>query len=455
MLTIRRIVLFPLLVLACTRAPEEAILARTGGRIITRAEFVERAEFSPEVQFQGPESARAGYLLSRLIDEKLAAQSAEKAGLDTTATLQGLTGFIEEMAMARELFRVEVREKVTLDPAEIGLAVQQQAQVRKVGYLVFEDESLARHHQQRLAAGESFNGALRALYGAAADTTANRRLIRWGENEPVIEEAAWALAPGQTSGIIEVDGALMVMRLEEVTASPALTETDLEQRTRRARTIMRSRREAVESDRFIAAFALEKRLQFNRQLVGQAAKVLAGLEESRHDASGTLPAERPAAVEIVHGAQEALAAELATPLATWNGGGITLGELLERWQGVNFSSGQSTPPARRRTIVHSFSLIVRDAMLAQEARRRGLDKSAAVRSEVRIWRDYYLALAWQEEMSRQGSSAAAALGELRRENPVQVDSVMMRGIELSPVPLLALRPGQYNARVAPPWIVFD
>jgi len=32
---------------------------------------------------------------------------------------------------------------------------------------------------------------------------------------------------------------------------------------------------------------------------------------------------------------------------------------------------------------------------------------------------------------------------------------MMRGIELSPVPLLALRPGQYNARVAPPWIVFD
>jgi len=78
-----------------------------------------------------------------------------------------------------------------------------------------------------------------------------------------------------------------------------------------------------------------------------------------------------------------------------------------------------------------------------------------VRSEVRIWRDYYLALAWQEEMSRQGSSAAAALGQLRRENPVQVDSVMMRGIELSPVPLLALRPGQYNARVAPPWIVFD
>jgi len=453
--TLRQVILLPLLVLACARTPEEPVLARAGGRVITRAEFIERAEFSPALQFQGVESARPGYLLGLLIDEKLAAQAAETAGTDTTALLRQLTGYIEEMAMARELFRAEVRDKVTLDPAEIDRAVQRQAQIRTVDYLVFADEALARHYQQRLAAGEGFSAALRALYGAAADTAANRRLIRWGENEPVIEEAAWALEPGQTSGVIEVNGAFMVMRLEEITSAPALTESAVAERSRRARTVLRNRREAAESDRFIASFALARNLQFNRGLVERAAGVLADLEAPGDEGGSSLPPERQVAGEVIAGARQALATELATPLATWSGGAIILGQLLERWQGINPAIDQVTARARRRAVVRSFSLIIRDAMLAQEARRRGLDNSAAVRAEVRVWRDHYLALAWLEERTRHGRSAAAALQQLRRGSAVEADSVMLRGIELSAIPLLALRPGQYNAQVVPPWITFE
>lgn len=453
----RRSVLLPLFALACARAPEEAILARAGGRTITRAEFVERAEFSPEAQFRGPVSARAGYLLGLLIDEKLAAQAAEETGLDTTAMQRRLAGFIEEMAMARELFRIEVRDKVTLDSAGIDLAVKRQAQLRRVGYLVFEDENLARHYQQQLAAGESFNGVLRTLYGAAADTAANRRLIRWGENEPVIEEAAWALAPGQTSGIIEINGAFMVMRLEEITSAPAMTESAVEQQRHRARTVLRNRREAAESDRFIAAFALAKKLQFNRGLVERAAGVLTDLEASGDEDGSSMPPERPAAAEVIVGARQALAAELEIPLATWSGGAITLSQLLARWQGINPAIDGTSPLSRRRAIVRSFSVIVRDAMLAAEARQRGLDQSIAVRAEVRIWRDHYLAVAWQEEMAISGKPAfdRVELEKMLKHGPVQVDSVMLRGIELSPIPLIALRPGQYNARVTPPWITFE
>ena len=375
--------------------------------------------------------------------------------MDTTALLRQLTRYIEEMAMARELYRVEVRDRVTLDPAEIDRAVQRQAQIRKVGYLVFEDESLAHRYQQRLAAGERFSAALRALYGTAADTAANRRLIRWGENEPVIEETAWALEPGQTSGVIEVNGAFMVMRLEEITSSPALTESAVAERSRRARTVLRNRREAAESDRFIASFALEKKLQFNRGLVERAAGVLASQAVPAQGNGQSLPVERLAATEVIAGARQALAAEFATPLATWSGGSITLGQLLERWQGINPAIGQVTARARLRAIVRSFSLIVRDAMLAEEARRRGLDNSAAVRGEVRVWQDHYLALAWLEERNRQGQAAAAVLQQLRQGSTIQADSAMLRGIELSSIPLLALRPGQYNAQVVPPWIIVE
>lgn len=451
---LRSFYIFPLFYLACREAPEEPILAQVGDRVITRAEFVQRAEFSPETGFHGSDSERAGYLLNLLVTEKLAAQAAVGAGLDTSAAVCRLTDFIEDMAMARELFRVQIREKVILDQADVDRAVARQAQTRQVAYLVFDEEALAGHFQQQLAAGLSFNAALRELYGADADTGANRRTIKWGENEPAIEDAAYALQPGQTSGIIAVDGAFMVMRLEEISTNPMTTESTAGQREDLARRFLRSRKEAAASDRFVGDFARGKNLQFNRQLVQLAARLLADQEApGRSDIQQSLPPASPVTAEVIAGARQALAAQLGAPLASWTDGQITLGQVLEKWQAYNFSIDQTNPEARRRAIVRSFSLLVRDAMLAQEAKRLGLDKAQTVREEVGVWRDYYLATAWEQSQEREGgwSSCRLLLQQLLKQYPVKIDSAVLRGIELNSIPLIAIRPGQYNGRVTPPW----
>ncbi|HOC23691.1 MAG TPA: hypothetical protein PKJ13_00190 [bacterium] len=455
---IHRAILLSMFILMCAKAPDERILARAGGRIITGEEFVQRAEFSPEVRFRGPESARAGYLLDLLIDEKMAAQAAEEAGLDTATAVRQLTGFIKEMAAARELYRREVREQVRIDEAEIDRAVEYQAQTRRIGYLVFDDPALAEAYRQRLAEGTAFNAALQSLYGSAADTALNRREIRWGFNEAAIEEAAYALQPGQVSPVIRVEGACMVMVLEEITSHPVTTESEKARQRQLARRILHGRKEAAISDRFVAVLAAEKKLEFNKNLVRRVTEFLARASgNSQKDPGRSLPEDGPLAAESIADARRLLAGELEAPLVTWSDGTLSLRQMLEKWQQYNFSVDQADEAACRRAIVRGFSLIARDALLAGEAARRGCAGAAGVQKEVRMWRDHYLGLALQEQ--RENAVAGQfdwqpLLKEWRSRYPVQVDSMLLETIELNPAPMLALRPGQYNGRVAPPWIHF-
>lgn len=448
-------VLLPLLLLACARESREPILARAGEKIITRAEFLQRAEFSPESRFRGSEAVRSGYLLDLLIDEKLAALEAGRAGLDSSAAVRRLTGFIEEMALARELYRKEVQRQVVLDSAQVERAAARQSESRRVAYIVFEDAALARRCQQQLEGGMAFGALLQEIYGAAADTSANRRIIRWGENEPVIEEAAWALLPGRTA-LVEVAGAFMVMLLEEVSRETVISETAAAGRLNLARRLLRSRQEGEISDRFVAALAHEQNLRFDKALVQEAAELLSRPATAPAAEDQNLPAERPLQPEILADARRLLADRLNQPVVSWRDGRLTLGEVLEKWQGYNFSVDQRTPRSRQRTVVRSISLLARDVMLAQAARQQGLADSQPVREEVRIWRDHYLALALQQQRESAGSGLSADWRhQLRQRYPVQVDTVMLRGIEISPLPFMALRTGQYNARVAPPWLYFQ
>ena len=449
-----------LLFLACNRTEPESVLARVGERMITVDEFMLRAELSPEVNFRGPDSARAAGLLDLLISEKLAALAAEDAGMDTLAAIRQLGGFIEDMALARELYRREVQSKVTVKAEELDRAVGYQAQTRIIAYLVFNDELSARRYQERLAAGCSFNQALRDLYGAAADTMANRREIKWGENVSAIEESAFVLNPGQVSPVLAVEGAFMVMVLEEIQRDLVVTEAEQARRRHLARRILRARQEATVSDHYIAALAKEKNLQFNKPLLQKTADFMAEHSmAAQPDDRPFMPGGRPLEVEALQAARLALQSHLETPLVSWRDGHITLRQMLEKWRGYNLAVDQSSAAARRRSIVRGFSLVARDVLLAGEGRRRGYDKLPPVRNDVIMWRDYYLCSALQghllEKNAAPNFSWQPHLLQWRARYPVHVDTNRLQRTELTQVPVLALRIGQYNALVVPPWTNFQ
>lgn len=456
----KRYLLLILFFLACNRTGPESVLARVGTKTITREEFLQRAEWSPALNYKGPDSARADYLLNLLINEKLAALAAAEAGLDTSAAIRQLTGFIEDLALARELYRREVQRNVQLDEEEMERAVRHQAQTRTIAYLVFDDEKLARRYQERLTAGLSFNAALRDLYGMAADTMANRREIKWGFNESAIEDVVYTLKPGDVSPVVAVEGAFMVMILEEVRREPVVPEAEQARWRHLARRILRGRKEAVISDQFVAALALEKKLQFNKPLLQTAADFMAQQSQGKKANDTKIdPGGHPLDAEVFQASHHSLRSQMDAPLVSWSDGQVTLRQMLEKWQGCNFNVDQTSAASCRRSIVRGFSLLARDALLASESRKRGYDKLPGVRNDAAMWQDYYLCAALQRQLTKknveQTFSWQPYLQQWRARYRVQVDSIQLQRTEHIPVPVLALRIGQYNALVAPPWTDFQ
>jgi hypothetical protein len=80
-----------------------------------------------------------------------------------------------------------------------------------------------------------------------------------------------------------------------------------------------------------------------------------------------------------------------------------------------------------------------------------------VREDSRIWKEHYLSIALQQKLLRDHGEKidwGIYLQGWQADYPVAVDSVLLRETTLTSIPFLALRKGQYNGLVAPPWIYF-
>lgn len=449
-----KLLLFGLWALSCTPQHQEPVLARVGTKIITQSEFRQRAEFSPEQRYQGVRSGRAAYLLDLLIDEKLTASAAETAGLDTSSSIRHLSQFIEDLALARELYRREIQEPTLLDEKEINRAVQYAAQTRIVGYLVFHEERQARRIQQQLATGYDFNKALRAIYGPGADTTLNLREFKWGENDEVLENTVFNLLVGEVAPVIPAEGAYLVMVLRNIRNNLIVTESEIAQRRRFCERTLRLRKEAARSDQFMAALFKEKKIQFNKPLLQTLIDYISAKSVSVTDEKPAIQ-ERPLPLKILDDATNQLQSDLETPLVMYTKGSLTLRQILGKWRYYNPTVEQGDLNRQRRSIARAISLMVRDVLLAEEGSRRGYGKCDRVSEDVRIWQDYYLCTALLQQMQSNANFYLQPwLKKWRNTYTVHVDSVLLQKTELTDIPVLALRIGQYHAMVAPPWTHF-
>lgn len=439
------------------RNQEQKILARVGDRTISQADFVLRAEQSPEISFHEPAEKRQEYLLDLLINEKLAALAAEKMGLDKSTEVQQLSSFIEDMALSRELYRREVQSKVKVSTTDLEQATKRQAETRIVEYLSFHDRTVAQLYQCHLRAGMPLGNALRELYGQAADTTSSRRMVKWGENDAALEDAVYRLQPGQVSPVVPVAGGFIVMKLLDIQYDALPTETDNAQRKTRGQRILTARREAEISVRFVAEFMQNQQVHFNELLAKELAAAFTEQAISYHNNDQTIKPERPLDQQGWISARNALRRRLAETFVSFAGGQFSLSEILEKWQRFDLPVNHRDANACRRSIAHNISFIVRDTLLAREARRRGYANLPGVLKDVQMWRDYYLyaALEAQRKPTSAEFSWQEYLAELKSTYSVQIDSVLLRQTHVTDIPVIAVRPGQYSALVAPPWPSFN
>ncbi len=456
---IKNILLFPgapaiflvlLLPAACHKTNnDQEILCTVGNKTITINDFIMRVETSPEIYMNNSTSPRE--MLNFLIDETILAGEAINAGLDKSPLMDRLVGFIQDMALSRALYQRQVRAAVQIDSSAIDNALKQCVETRHIAYIHLPDIKTADTVQQRLATGETFTTIYRELFKTEADSLAFLKEIRWGEQPVPLEQAVFSLHIGEVSPVITLPSGYLVIKLEKIVKQPVISHTEYMQKKVMVRKILQARQEEQVSGKYVHDFMTSQQVHFNNNLVHVAIdRITEQLFKSQQ--------ERPLASSVGL-VSDSLFMQTETALSTWLGepvvafrnGSMTLEELLLKWRQTRLPVNLSSTAACKKSLAGNFSVLVRDALLVREARRLGYAKLPEVKNDYSIWRNHYLCELMTEELDKNGITVNAFIEQTKNKYPITINHKILANIELTNIPVLAVRPGQYHSRLTPPW----
>ncbi len=379
---------------SCSEDPsrEPAPLARVGNRVIDWR-MLQRS-FHLEPHWHRGISYRVAYFtqLDYLIEQKLFAQQAEALGLDAEEPVAGILQANREKEMIKELYRQEVASRVTITEEEYRAAYQRAKKKVKLEFVYTPDSSRA-----ALYAGKLLTTPMEQLpLYSPADQKGTTPLFSFGDMAPEVEAVAFDMEPGEVRGPIRVKGRFMVIKLIDGEVDKFLSETDFAQQKSKIHKVLFERRARRISREYLHRVLRNKGVHINppvfRALQEQFSRVM-------HNKTSDTPFPIYLNDQELDRARTQLEDLRDAVLVTFKGGEFTVGDFLRHlWYTPSSVRPQvNLAPQLKKAI----AVMVRNYYLAQEAYRRGLDRSPRVAYEVqaendRVLAEYYLKKVRQE-----------------------------------------------------------
>ncbi|GKX35550.1 MAG: peptidylprolyl isomerase [Rhizobiaceae bacterium MnEN-MB40S] len=187
-------------VAAGAQEPQDRVIATVGGEPVYESELV-FAEGDLDPQFARlPEQQRRAAALSALIDIKVMADQAEKAGLAEGDAFERRMQFLRDRTLHNEFFRKEVIEGLSEADVraryEKEIAAQPGEQEVKARHILVDSEEQAKAIIAELEAGADFEAlAKEKSTGPSGPQGGDLGYFTRGRMVPEFEEAAFALEP--------------------------------------------------------------------------------------------------------------------------------------------------------------------------------------------------------------------------------------------------------------------
>ena len=441
----------------CTREEHEEkdIIASVGDRSITTTDFVRRVELSPLPSWIDISTSKGKQdALDLLIAEKLFANVADSLGLDADPIFQKKIESIEASSVGRELYRDVVRKEVEVGEDEITDAVMKMGQTLVVHFVQARELDVAQTWKQRLDGGLSFDELLEDITGDSPSPEDNRIEFSWGKTEPQIEEVAYQMHVGDVSPVIPVSNGYIILELENRIQELLPTAAHSAARRSTAGKIIRRRKEAVRSGQFVEEFMRDKNVVLKRIpfsiLISELEEWVEFDEENRNQPRIKFFIHRE--VNLV---EDRLNEHLDDILVEFTGGGWTIRDFLEKLWLNEIPLSRETRRHFRRGLQESIRILVRDALLAKEGYRRGLDLRTSVKYDVGIWKDYFLSVLYSNQLKKENADIGERFRMLREKYGIIVNEEQLERIELTTIPMVAVWTDLQRQLVVPLWPLLE
>lgn len=318
--------------------------------------------------------------LAQRVDASLLADEAARRDYGADSAFQVLMERTRRQAIGGRFFETAFLETLPpLDDAEVRRAFVRSKQHVVARHLFYRDQAEAEAAHARLLAGSDFlEEAVRCYDLPAVDSSAGMLgPIRYFQVDDAFAEAAFALDVGEISAPVRSRYGYHIIRAEEKTSTPIVTESEYQYRKEglASQAALRTRR--LEGDRFVRAFMEGLDVQVDAPAVRSLAQAVRRLENR----AASAPVELDVEPETARPDLRALRRELTpdTPLATYLFEGetvvFTAGDYYFWLPELPFSEASARTAA-------SVGRALRNDALFRAGLERGLDSDPAVADEM-------------------------------------------------------------------------
>ena len=385
--------LFILSFISCGKSvPDSPIIATVNGEPITVDDFYEEARNVPARRVLNVGAAVKHYkdprdILNMIIELEIVVAEARNRGLDKTEEFKKLRKSQLDEETMWQLYEEKVYSATAISEIELRNEYLRQNQKIKIRHLFSKNKNEILGIQNRLKSGEGFDSIAKELFRDPVLSSNGGDLgwLEWGEWDASFEEAAWELAPGETSEPVRTRFGWHLIKMDDRQQNIFITEDGFREKysslqkdvhRRKAKKLsddyvnelMSSKTPIIDKDSFVAI------ADYMGEVMSRRGKVITENEGSFSD-----PELRNITIDFTE--------RLDDRLVSWNNGNFTIGHFMEYLNGLS-------PKKRKITGAQSLNRKmwkwIRDRLLTEEAYRLGLDKSDRVKKEVTFWEDNYL-----------------------------------------------------------------
>lgn len=395
-----------LVLFACSKEKRSTveILAQIGDKVITKDEFIQRAEYTIRPAYcRGDNYIHRKIVLNSLIAEKLMSlEAGDSNSLTQNEQFQLYLQGRKEQSMRQWLFYNDFYHKIKPDSSKIKKIYKLSNRTYKLAYYAIKDTAVVPIVRRKLQSGKSFEQTFRELGGLEAIP---KREVSWDNPEhEVILEALFTqpVEKGQVLGPLKIENnhyiTLKVLGwTEKVLLADQAVQTRINDVSERIKTTQAN----ANYDRFVKELMTGKKITFNPQVFKTVVNSLGPFyiktEQDKKDAfnqqfwNQNRPENPSAGVELDNIYDQIV--------LTIDGENWTVKRLMREIaiHPLVFRKRQMRRNEFGEQFKFAIADLIRDKYVTQEAYQRRYDQVESVRRNVAVWYDYLNGLYYKNE----------------------------------------------------------
>ncbi len=395
------ILLFLIISLLKAQKNNDKIIAEVGPIKITASEFKQRYEMVPHVgrHIKGREERLKAETLYSIIAEKLWALKAEELGFDSSAVMEYTFKAIEDMYLRDALYRKEIKDKTKINPQKYAEAKKRALVYLNTKFIYAKEKSDIDRLYDKLKNGASFDSLL-AIRGESLLQKEQPYQVHFGQMAEFAEDSVYNLSVGEFSSPLKSPDGWYIFKLISVEPEKIENDKQVKNMEKKIRSIVQKREEENEFQKYYRSFFPGRKVETNGYLFWSFAdKVIAALKERKKIAKVEDGKSVHLETEDFYKIKDQFGPDsLNMIFVQLKGHPVTLRRFLYNFAFEGFYSASGDPNTIRAQLNSRVKRFIEHELLTLEAEKKGVKNDPSVRSEIVMWRDYYLATLYKQTL---------------------------------------------------------